>query len=341
MKIKRPFLLLFSPIYATIVWLRNLLFDFGILKSKSFTLPVIAIGNLNVGGTGKTPHTLWVLYLLKNQKTTGVVSRGYGRSSKGFVLAQVNSTASEIGDEPKEILNRFPESPLAVAEKRVEGIEGLLRAKPETEAVVLDDAFQHRYVKAGLTILLTTQNDRYTKDYVLPGGNLRESKAGSKRADIIIVTKCNPILDALERDKIIAELNPQPNQIVGFSYFDYGKPLDAKFQQCSLPNRFLLLTAIAQTNYLEDYLKSNKCDFEHLKFKDHHAFNDSDYEAMKAHCAQFGTDTLLTTAKDFARLNTSHKAIEKLKILQLPISVKFHYGGEGIEQQILSFVLSN
>lgn len=339
MKIKRPLLLPFSPIYGAVTWTRNKLFDFGFLKSEKFNVPVIAIGNLNVGGTGKTPHTIWALNLISSKIRLAVVSRGYGRKTKGYILANSTSKGEEIGDEPREILTQFPNIQLAVAEKRVEGISNLLAMSDAPEAIVLDDAFQHRHVNAGLNILLSTQNEIFTEDVMLPGGNLRETKSGYKRADIIIITKCEKDLSIEQQKKIASKINVLPHQKIGFSYFEYGNPINANGNSIELPKRFVLVTGIAQTEYLTDYLKKYNCEFEHLNFKDHHNFSDKDYASISKACKAMGAQTILTTSKDFSRLNSNHKKLSQLEILQLPIEVKFLSGGAEIESQILSFVL--
>ncbi len=337
MKIKRPLLIIFSPVYGWVTWLRNKFFDWGILKSTEFPFPVITVGNLNVGGTGKTPHTIWLLNLLHQKINTAVVSRGYGRETKGYVLATANSTAQQIGDEPKEITQRFPNISLAVAEKRVLGINKVVE-QTSAKAIILDDAFQHRYAKAGLYILLSTYNDLYTHDYLLPGGNLRESKKGYKRADLIIVSKCPENLSVSERAQIVKEIDPLPHQKVAFTYYEYGKPLNIKGESVELPKDFLLLTGIAQTSYLTNYLKEQSCNFEHLAFKDHHNFTDADYSEMKTLCQKSKVQTILTTSKDFARLNKNHSALSEIEILHLPVDVGFIEGREEIEKTVLAFV---
>lgn len=339
MKIKRPLLLPFSPIYAAATWLRNKLFDSGVLKSETFSIPVIAIGNLNVGGTGKTPHTMWVLNLIGKKTKAAVVSRGYGRKTQGYLLANTNSKSQDIGDEPKEILSRFPDIQLAVAEKRVEGISNLLKLENAPETVILDDAFQHRYVKAGLNILLTTQQELFTNDFLLPGGNLRESKSGYKRADIVIVTKCSENLSQEEQVQIKAKIALLPHQHLGFSTFTYNKPVNKTGVEVELPKEFILLTGIAHTDYLTNYLKEKGCTFEHLEYSDHHNFDDKNYAAIEEACNTFNYKTILTTSKDISRLNIEHSKLLDFEILQLPIRVKFLAGAEEIEEQILSFVL--
>jgi len=338
-KTKRPLLLPFSPIYGFITWIRNKFFDWGWLKSTTFNFPVIAVGNLNVGGTGKTPHTIWLLNLIGNKLNTGVVSRGYGRETKGYILANENSTSKEIGDEPKEIAQRFPNINLAVAEKRVEGIKNL-KSETSTEAIILDDAFQHRYAKAGMYILLSTYNDLFTRERILPGGNLREYRSGYKRADIIIVSKCPEGLNKIERNQITKEIDPYPHQKVAFSYYKYGRPLNKDGQSFDLPKHFLLVTGIAHTSYLRSYLINSLSKFQHFYFKDHHNFEEKDYAEMKKRCRDFNTHIVLTTSKDFARIDLNHPAISDLNVWHLPIDVDFIQGKDEVEKEVLSFVAS-
>jgi len=198
MKSLRMLLLPFSWLYGMVVMLRNFLFDAGLLKSRTVNLPVICIGNLNTGGTGKTPHTEYLLSALSNYKTA-VVSRGYGRNTSGIAEVLVDSQANDTGDEPLQIKRNFPTVPFIVSEKRNDGIDYLLKHHPNTEVILLDDAFQHRSVKAGMNLLLTQYNDLFTNDCLLPAGNLREPALSASRADVIIVTKCPSTITAEQK----------------------------------------------------------------------------------------------------------------------------------------------
>ena len=195
-----------SFIYGAVIWLRNWLFDKNILKSASFNFPVICVGNIAVGGTGKTPMTEYLIRLLQNNFKIATLSRGYKRKTKGFAIAEAGTTALEIGDEPMQFHNKFPGVTVAVGEERLVAIPQLLYDKPDTQVIILDDAFQHRTVKAGLNIVLTAFNNLYTRDLVLPSGDLRDVKASMKRADIIIVTKCDAGLTIAEKESIIKEI---------------------------------------------------------------------------------------------------------------------------------------
>ncbi|MDD3567256.1 MAG: tetraacyldisaccharide 4'-kinase, partial [Bacteroidales bacterium] len=222
MQIIRIILSPLALLYGTAIYLRNFLFDVNVLKSKSFNRAVICIGNLTVGGTGKTPHTEYLINLLKDDLNVATLSRGYKRKTKGFLMASSSSTASDIGDEPMQIRTKFSGITVAVDEQRVRGIETLLQQKPSTDVILLDDAFQHRYVRPGFSILLTDYNNLIYKDYFLPTGTLRDSFSQRKRANVVIVTKCPRDLSDGEQQKIIGKLKLQSHQQVYFTSYTYG-----------------------------------------------------------------------------------------------------------------------
>ena len=243
-----------SVLYGTVTFVRNKMFDCGILPSEKFDVPVICVGNLSVGGTGKTPHTEYLALLLSARYRVAVLSRGYKRKSKGFVLADERTTARELGDEPYQIKRKFPDIKVAVDADRRNGITRLMQLPDEEkpEVIILDDAFQHRYVKPTLSLLLTDCNKLYTSDYVLPAGRLREWKSGASRADIIIVTKCKADISDEERKNILRQISPSKNQRVFFTYINYGELLPVFGESCDTSVNFicgnpevLLLTGIA------------------------------------------------------------------------------------------------
>src|SRR5687768_15621527 len=213
-----------SIIYGIVIWIRNKLYDKNFWKPVSFNFPLICVGNLATGGTGKTPMVEYLIRLLRDHYKIATLSRGYKRKTRGYALADENSTALSIGDEPMQFHKKFPEIPVSVAEERIEGIPQLLHDRPETEVIILDDAFQHRKVKAGLNILLTEYKNLYTRDFLLPAGDLRDMKSSRKRADIIIVTKCVSHLAESEKEKIIDEIDPMEHQQVFFTKIEYGSP---------------------------------------------------------------------------------------------------------------------
>ena len=220
----RILLLPFSLLYWLIIAIRNWLYNKKIIRSTSFGLPIICVGNLAVGGTGKSPMVEYLVRLLKDQYKVATLSRGYKRRTKGYALADDESTALEIGDEPMQFHIKFPDISVAVGEQRLEAIPQLLHDRPGTQAIILDDAFQHRAIKAGLNILLTDYSNLFTRDFYLPTGDLRDLKSEYKRAEIIVVTKCKPDLTVNEKEKITREIRLQNGQTIFFAAIEYGQP---------------------------------------------------------------------------------------------------------------------
>jgi tetraacyldisaccharide 4'-kinase len=326
-------LLPFSLIYGLIVKVRNYLFDIRLLKSVAFKLPVICVGNLSAGGTGKTPHVEYLIRLLQNHTKIAVVSRGYLRKSKGFVLADTNSTVAKVGDEPMQYINKFKNVLVAVDEDRCHGIRKLMADQPEMKAVILDDAYQHRYVKPGLTILLTDFHSLYTNDYLLPAGRLRESKKGAKRADIIIVTKTDPVFSPLSKRAVLEKIKPLPHQKVFFSYVTYGFPVplfhDLPALRYNLINTIVLFVGIANPYPLEQYLKRLCSELVIVRFKDHHQFSEKDITDVKTTFNNQFTKrkVLITTEKDAMRLHEPSllQLLKGMPIYYIPIEVSFHF----------------
>ncbi len=295
----RKLLFPISLMYALVVYVRNFLFDVGVFKSKVFETPTVCIGNLSVGGTGKTPMAELLISLLKDNYKLALLSRGYLRESKGFLLANNKSTVGELGDEPYQIHSKFPEIAVAVDADRRNGIR-MLEQKVSPDVIMLDDAFQHRKVKYGLSILLTAHDNLYVNDWFLPTGSLRDSKREAKRADLIIVTKCPTDLNDSERQRIVRKLNPEPNQQVVFSCLAYD--LRFKGDTNSFPldyfkdKKLTLVTGIANPEPLVAYLEKSRLVFEHLRFKDHHSFTENELRQLRK------KEYLLTTEKDYVRL---------------------------------------
>jgi len=340
----------FSLLYGLGVWLRNKLFDWNILPSKSFDIPVISVGNLSVGGTGKSPHVEYLVNLLKQDFKVATLSRGYKRKSKGFVLADENSDAKQLGDEPFQFKNKFPEVEVAVDEKRKRGIEKLLKLKPKTDVVILDDAFQHRYVKPGISILLTDFHKLYTSDYVLPTGNLREFRNGAKRADIIVVTKTSKVLSPITRRRIEGQLKPTPNQKLFFSYIKHKKlvPLPGiknpeTFDKNKTFNTILLVAGIANTYPLEMHLQKWCEDLQVMKFPDHHSYRNKDIIRIIEKFENIITRNkiLVTTEKDSVRLREPElmKTLKNFPVYYIPIEIMIHKEDrEDFNEQILKYV---
>ena len=341
----------FSLLYGLVVKIRNFLYDKNWLKSEKVEIPAICIGNLTVGGTGKTPHTELVLSILQNDWKTAMLSRGYKRKTKGFRLAKELSDASEIGDEPFQIHRKFPKTLVAVDEKRVRGANELLRICPDLDVIVLDDAFQHRQIASGLSILLTDYSRLYTRDFYLPSGRLRESKRGSKRADVIIVTKCPENISEAEMLAIQSEINPQENQTLFFSTYEYKKlkpVFPEKNEKTIEPNAdfgILILVGIVSPQAILEYLKQYTTQIESLFFPDHHNFAKKDLALLQKKFNTLNTKEklIVVTEKDAARLLSIDYPNElKSKTFALPIEVKILDKNEEIfTQKIQDYVRKN
>jgi len=321
-----------------IIRVRNLFFDTGILKSKQFDIPVIAVGNLSVGGTGKTPQIEYLIRLLKKNYRIAVVSRGYKRKTSGFVLADENSNAAQLGDEPYQYYQKFEDIIVAVDEQRVHGIEQLLKLQTPPEIVLLDDAFQHRKVKAGFYILLTAYDDLYVNDFMLPTGNLRENKSGAKRAKVVVVTKCPKNLSEVEQTKIAKKLQLEKFQKLFFSYIAYDNSITCLEHDLPLDTlvdyEVLLVTGIANPEPLKEYLSSKSIKYKHIKFPDHHDFSKIDVDKIKKAFKEITSDKklILTTEKDFVRLKDS------LEICYLKIKTSFINGQSDFDTIVKNYV---
>lgn len=309
-------------IYGAVTDIRNWLFEHRLLPSERYPVPVICIGNLAVGGTGKTPHTEWLIHhFLSEGRKIAVLSRGYGRLSKGFRRVEADSTAGEVGDEPLQIRRKFNDNRLtcAVCENRRNGIQTLLEHEPKLELILLDDAFQHRYVEASCYVLLTDYRRLYVKDHPFPAGQLREKRSGAQRAHIIVVTKCPSDLSEQERESITRSLQPLPHQRVFFTTIRHTIP--------SHPKACLLITGIARPLPLLDHLEEKGIDVEHLAFPDHHRFTPKDrtqiVDKARSHT------TILTTEKDAVRLEELRLPEEiSARIQIIKITPSFLFGEE-------------
>ena len=309
----------FSLIYALVVYFRNVLYDSGILQSTEFKTPIVSVGNLSTGGTGKTPMIEWLLTHLSAGSKFAVLSRGYKRKTRGFVLAQTSSTAEEIGDEPLQIYSKFPEVSVAVDADRIRGIKRLETSK-HPNLILLDDAYQHRKVKPLFSILLTSYGKLYTNDWYLPTGNLRDTISSSKRADLIVVTKCPPDLDNENQLRITRELKPRKDQRVLFCSLEYDINLKGKNEKISLDGlqnkEVTLVTGIANPKPLITFLKSANITFDHHQYRDHHFFSRKEIDFFNS------KPLILTTEKDYMRLKDS---VDNLYY----ISVQHKFLGEG------------
>lgn len=319
MNLLRKLLFPIVPIYYLVTWLRNYFYDNGIYKSKSYNVPIIAVGNLSVGGTGKTPLIELLIRSLKNDYKIATLSRGYKRKTKGFVLAGENDTALTLGDEPFQFHSKFKDIQVSVDANRQEGIESLLNQSEAPNLILLDDAFQHRKVTAGYYVLLSSYENLYTRDMLLPTGNLREPIHGAKRAKSIVITKCPPTITSKEKQKIIAELKPKPDQNVFFSWISYSEiVLNDQGEKALIElkqNTFSLVTGIANPNPLLQFLNSKGLQFDHLEFEDHHDFSDKEIAYLKT------LPCILTTEKDYVRLSPHFKNSNQLYFLPIAFEI--------------------
>ncbi len=342
----RYLLLPLSFVYGSIVWLRNWLFDKNIFKSTPFNFPLICVGNLAVGGTGKTPMVEYLIRLLKNDFKTATLSRGYKRKTKGFGIANENTTALEIGDEPMQFHKKFPDVTVAVGEERLVAIPQLLQDKPGTEVIILDDAFQHRAVKAGLNILLTEYKDLYTRDLLLPAGNLRDVKSSAKRADIIIVTKCKADLTVAEKDMISKELRLMQGQTIFFTSIQYSSPyhLFSKREiNFTHDADILLVCGIANPRPLKEFLSAHVHSYDMLRYPDHHIFDSDDLQEIKKQFEKIRSSEklILTTEKDGVRMQKFENELADFPLYVLPIRHQFLFGEEDkFKLQVVAFIKS-
>jgi tetraacyldisaccharide 4'-kinase len=308
------------------VAVRNLLYRTGLKASVRPDVPTIGVGNLRMGGTGKTPHTEYLIRQLSD-RNIALLSRGYGRKSKGFLLADEQSTSADIGDEPAMMRAKFPGITVAVCEDRVEGIRRLMQLPQKPDLVVLDDVYQHRHLKPSVSILLTEYGDPYFDDHILPFGNLREWRCGSRRADIVIVSKCPPLVSEQQRQAYRTKLKLQPHQLLHFSQIDYGQPLPlyggADWQPVK---EVLLLTGIAHPDPLKRHIEK-QCTVHHLAFPDHHDFSAADTQQIvnTFNSIHEPSKAIVTTEKDAMRLRVSTVAaqLSALPIYYIPITIRF------------------
>ena len=334
----------FSVLYAIITNLRNLLFDVGILPSKEFDIPIICIGNLSVGGTGKTPLTDYIISLLEEEKVA-VLSRGYGRNTKGYLEISKKSSVEKVGDEPLQQKQKHPNCLVVVNENRKRAIEKILKIHPEIDVILLDDAFQHRGAKAGFNILITDYNLPYYKDYLLPMGTLRESKRGSERADIIVLSKSPTEINPTEKKGMIQQLGVFITQKCYFSHINYEN------WKCITTNKVLsdekkysitLVTGIANATPLIENLKENGHSVSHLAYADHHNYTINDIEDILNNHKQDNSSKklILTTEKDAVKLRKFEKEFGDANLYFAPIEVAFEEK-ENFEKQILNYVSAN
>ena len=344
----------FAWIYGIVVYIRNNFYDYKILKSTEFEIPVISIGNITVGGTGKTPHTEYLVELLKKHVKVATLSRGYKRKTKGFRIVETSSTAREVGDEPLQIKMKFPEVTVAVDENRVHGINELLKNQDTSpDAILLDDAFQHRSVTPGINILLIDYNRPIDKDHLLPVGRLRERKYQHRRANVIIYTKCPDEITPITRRIVMKDVSLRPYQSLYFTTMVYGQPVPV-FPESVLETKkdgdvkrpVILLSGIADPEPLQRYLASEYAVIHELIFEDHHHFTGKDLKKIEEVFLRYQNEApiLITTEKDAMRLRDEAGLPEFIKsqFYYIPLKIKFlDHEGKSFDKTIVGYVKDN
>jgi tetraacyldisaccharide 4'-kinase len=337
MFLRRLFLFPFAVLYDGITRLRNRLFDLGLKPSASFDIPIISVGNLSVGGTGKTPMVEYLIRLLSNDYSLATLSRGYGRETKGMLVANSHVTAATLGDEPFQIYQKFKDKVVvSVCEERVVAIPFLVDQFPDLNLVLLDDAFQHRFVKPGFSILLTDYSKPFYNDFVLPAGNLRESKMGAQRADVVVVTKCPDHLSEDEMMGISHSIRKYTNHPIFFSKIRYGTPVS--FIGNSMPEnqKVILVTGIATAAPLVNYVAKTFELIKHLHFNDHHAYSEAELTSIKL-LAKESNAVILTTEKDKAKMEVLAIKLQVHNIFSLPIEMEFLKSGADFDAMLTDY----
>lgn len=352
---KYLFLLPVSWIYGLVVYIRNQMYDLGILKTKEFDIPVISIGNITVGGTGKTPQVEYLVELLKDKYEVATLSRGYKRKTKGFRLVETVSTAAEVGDEPLQIKNHYPGITVSVCENRVTGVENLLNSSNSKtpDVVILDDAFQHRRISAGINILLIDYNRQISEDTLLPAGRLREGVAQMRRANVIVFTKCPNEVTPIMRRILQKDVRLKPYQNLFFTTLKHGN-IEPVFDGPALEKSFytdkgfalLVLTGIASPALMYNHLNQFSKKIEIVSFPDHYYFSGSDIQSVlqKFEALGAGKKIIVTTEKDVMRLRDIPDLPAEFKhnLYYLPVKVKFLDEGDNeFNKKILNYVGEN
>lgn len=335
-----------SLLYSGVLYLRHKLYDLGVLRQYKHDISVICVGNLSFGGTGKTPFTLYIARLLGDSARVGILSRGYKRKTRGFLLATPSISAEELGDEPLLMYKQLEQTRVAVDANRHRGIQ-TLQNTTDVKTVILDDAFQHRQVAPDCSILLTDYNNRYTQDYLVPAGSLRDLKCRAKSAEIIVVTKCP---DDIDFDQITAEISPQPNQQLFFTRLRYQhiKPLsgEEELDLDYLKNKgVLIFTGIAHPEYLESFIKTKSTNTQVIAFPDHHQYTQKDLLRINDLFDNFAAPSklVLTTEKDAVKLSDVALAphLEKLPIFVLAVEVEFMKDKKLFDRELNKYATTN
>lgn len=331
----------FAVLYDVVMNIRNKLYDLKLKPSVAFDIPVIGVGNLAVGGTGKTPMVEYLIRLLGSQVKLAALSRGYGRKTKGFLLADSSATAKTIGDEPFQLFTKYgKEVVVAVGEERALAIPQILDQHSEVQVVVLDDAFQHRKVNAGFSILLSEYSKPFYEDHVLPLGRLREGQEGANRADVIVITKCPHTLSENEMMKVMHEVHMFTQKPVFFSTIRYGEPVPMSDKYPVFSNEVILLSGIARPQPLKAYVEKSFKLVQHLEYRDHYNYTKRDIEELSLLISSNSNLSILTTEKDRVKLMSDElkSLTQQLPIFSLPIEMKFIKNGKDFDMLVQDFI---
>lgn len=352
MKLRKILLFPLAVLYGIVTSLRNLLYNWKILKSRSFDVHTICVGNLAVGGTGKTPHVEHLIRLLKDQFQIATLSRGYKRKTNGFLIADQNSTALDIGDEPLQYKSKNPDLIVSVDANRPNGVKNLLALENPPQVILLDDAFQHRALKCELNIVVSEYNNMYINDCMLPAGNLRESKQGIKRADIIIISKVPDRINAVDIRNTIKDIKPLSHQQLFFTWLKYGELKGFKNPEESIHTldelfryRLVVFTGIGNPAPMVTYLKEYAASVKHIQYPDHHDFTVQDIAAVRTALdgIEGGNKIVVTTEKDAMRLKDTdlQDIVNTLPLFILPIEVDFKDKEQEFNETIINYVRTN
>ena len=338
MFVLRALLFPFAIAYDAVTSIRNRLYDTGSKPVASFDVPVISVGNLSVGGTGKTPMIEYLIRLLMGQGKIATLSRGYGRKTKGIRIASNADDASTVGDEPFQFYRKFGNKVVvAVGEERAYAIPHILQAHPDTNVILLDDAFQHRRVKPSFQVLLTDYNHLFVKDFLLPAGRLRESRRGASRADVIVVTKCPPNITADRMIEISSAIRRYSDKAVFFTTIGYGNLTPAGPAAPYRPGKVVLVSAIADADPLRKHISSNYNLIRHFDFADHHVYTETEVRRI-CEAASSANAVVVTTEKDLSKLDRERFNAHGVPLFFLPIEIHFLKGGKEFDEMVLNVV---
>jgi len=341
MKFLAPLLFPFAVLYDAITSVRNRLYDTGVKPVARFDVPIISVGNLSVGGTGKSPMIEYLIRLLSPEWKVATLSRGYGRKTKGIRIASNDDNAATLGDEPFQFYQKFKgRVVVSVGEERALAVPYLMDEHPEVGVVLLDDAFQHRRVKPSFQILLTDFNRLFVKDYLLPAGRLRESKRGASRADAIVVTKCPPHMTEDDMIAIEGAIRKYSSKAVFFTRICYGNMLSITASAPYKPRKVILVSGIANPKPLEEYVRTNYDLQQHISFADHHVYSTADLKKI-CHAAARANAVVVTTEKDMVKMDPDIFRKEGVALHYLPIEIEFLKNGKEFDEMVLNAVRSH